>query len=547
MEVIFLNLKNCFDFKNWNRKQKMLAIYFVSVILVGIIILVVTIFKSPIKYGVEFKLDEASFTFYRDGTCKKNAWDECTYEIINDKELHAYGYNYSLGINSEIQFKIIDKYNLEQYMTLYNNVGLTGPLAKYGSIWSANGKSYNVYNNQSVKDEVNDILNDINKPYYKEYTLFTTNSGKKATMTFSSENKCSTKFTQFNNKGSGGLFVNYTDGDCTYEVLSDKQIIIKYLGNVEIGVTQYNSYYRRTDKVVIDKGYVIYDALIEFNDDYSKFEYKNGEWKSVNGEVYYYYFITQEQEKQMKEKDNSNNDDSEDDSSSYNDYKFSSGSNNEVNSSSTSSSSNSNNSYDNNSSYYDYEEDNSSNNTSSNGNNNTSGNIVDDSKINYVNDISFKSTKSNSTYNNYTWTIKLIDKNRSGSFYIVYNDGGGYYAHNDEVFTGVFDKNGENCMDLSVEDKNGYKKDFRVCQTFDASKPSYSVSKVNETDSYCSFNIFRGNGEANLQPYNKESNLDCTLDGEMFYCSNTAVSVGKGSHTLRYTNKYTYSEVKFNC
>ena len=534
-----MNFREMFNFQNWNKKHWLFFGYFIFVIIMIVIIIGLQIrSKNLIVYGTKYNgPDNFYMIFYKDGTCERYRSTECTYDIVDNKDLYVYFVDDILKSNTELRYNILDKYNLKHYKTLIDEEELNPLFMKYGTIWSVNGYEIKEEDNNT---ESKKVVEEEKEPYFQKYVLFRTNGGKEASITFEKNNKCSvSSFTTFNNtnKSANKMYVTYTDGKCTYEKLENRQVIINYTGYVTLGASYYDSYTKSMKKAEIGSAYVLKGAIIEFSEDYSKFDYKNGKWEHITGEVYYYYYLKDEDKEKEKEK-SSDNSDSSNKGNDYSEYKLPSTIIEEKKNDE------SNNQVDNND---DYEDNSSSNNDNSSSDNSNSNNVEESKPVvdttNYLDGISFKSSQSNSTYNNYTWNIKLNDKNRAGNYYVTINGNRSSFKHNDTVYSEEFKKNGENCISINVEDKNGNKKDFNVCQNFEASKPKYSVSQVNG----CSFNIFRGNSEENYQPYNSEKSLTCTLDGSPFDCKNTAVSVDKGTHTLRYANKYTYSDIKFSC
>ncbi len=125
------------------------------------------------------------------------------------------------------------------------------------------------------------------EPYFKDYSLLKADN-RTAYLNLYRNNYCEISFKEFaKTVPTGGLylFVNYTDGDCTYEKISDLDFVINYKGTFSTTVNtpglntpQYNYVFQTENQ----------EMKIKFEDDtYKKFTITNGKYDYVNSAVYF--------------------------------------------------------------------------------------------------------------------------------------------------------------------------------------------------------------------------------------------------------------------
>ncbi len=158
----------------------------------------------------------------------------------------------------------------------------------------------------SNEDKVNNKVD--SKPYFKVYNLLTY-EGQTATIKFFDGDTCKTDFTALFKTittSSGKLITTFNDEKpCNYEVSSDKELIITLKATFDVNSTiggQFGYIYQNSSIVLTDNQQI----TIKFNDDYSSFEYLNGNWYA-GSTPFRVYFSDKKQEDNSNSNSSNNN------------------------------------------------------------------------------------------------------------------------------------------------------------------------------------------------------------------------------------------------
>ena len=470
------------------KNKKELIIIGCSVIALIAILIAVLIPKNKdlILYDTKYLYEGNYFIFKKDNTCIRgyvgSDTTNCTYEI-KDNNITTLVKEEVLGIeiSTEMLFHINNTKELSHYLTKIDNIEMTN--GTYGNIWSINGNTTKQENNEETNEEENN-----NKAYYKTYLLLELKGGKKATITFNDNNICEVNFREFNNKQKAREYfsVTYNDGLCTYKELTDHQLEVKYKGTLSITYT----YYVSNKQQVKDMGshYTMENAIIEFNDDYSKIEFKNGKWDGKTGEFFYYYYLTNEEEKEIKEENNTNNNSSnEDNEESYSEKK-------------------------------EKEE----------------------------------LEKEKEKINNLTVRVEttddkfelFLDNTQTGDIYdiTINNKEARVTYFGRPIYSSEYTKVGEECIDVNIKGYYGATRTIKACVNEQPQAPNYGIVQDTKQDNKC---IIRILPNVAMASYNRS--ITVTQDGQEI-SSNGYISENVGTHTYVITNKVGLTqELTHNC
>lgn len=499
------------------KKPLIIAGIAIGSIMLIVLAVVLYVMNEKISYGVKYYDEYGSqyFIFNSDGSCEgsSNVVD-CSYTIQDEKVVIKTHIDSTslLGYNAEYtyEFDILNKQQLKRSKMSVIGYDLTTGL---GDIWEVGRKDFKTTTTEATK------------PYYKKYNILTLKNGKKATITFDKAGSCKVNFNQFNNnnigKGSGTsrnyLSTTYYDGQCSYEVIDDKNLIINYTGTVDIATHWYMDYNKTMQKTIMGSYKVLDKATITFDDNYSSFKFTNGEFVGQTGEIFYYYYKLNEKEEEKTTTTVAKGDDTSDSTTKKTTTK-------KIDKETPT----------------------------------TTSRREETTKATTTSKATTTTTTTTEKVKNVD-TISVNLRDSQGLYYCVYlSSNGDYYAKNDDYLVSVnnesfninpgfpaacykYTKKGNHCLDVTVTDSDGFKKTFNnKCINFTPEKLNYSASVSSGYGGYYirlsdKSEVSRNNKEH----YNNSNKVTVYLDGEKVSSTFYVGVVFKDcNHTIKVTNKY---------
>lgn len=201
------------------------------------------------------------------------------YYIDNREDAQLVDFDEYLGINY-----------VDARSRIVVNEDVTCKEVQSSEIYIVSGNSVDIDIDGVKYSSIEDMMYEVNKPkYYQEYNLFEDN-GRTATIEFKENGVCEIDLSDFDaDTWSSRTYCEedkkimdkrtYLNGNCSYEVINDYDLTITYDG-------EYETYkYCDSENYKINK--LFYDVVdnnshvikIRFNQNYSGFDYQNGNWE----------------------------------------------------------------------------------------------------------------------------------------------------------------------------------------------------------------------------------------------------------------------------
>lgn len=283
--------------ENSNKKSNSKIILIIVVLLIGVFIIIFNKENNKENNEENFfkKLSDSwsnetgvTITFHENTTCDvyfnlKEYSDtvetsNCKYEIVDNKIMVSFDVKIILPNYEEDTF--IWEFEYDQDLKNLTRIDKDASSSDEARIFK---RGVNSYKEDSVEEPKYD-----KKPYYREYNLTGTTDGSVAKITFQEDNKCTVDLSSLRRTVNLGgyksdyMYINYYDGECTYEETNDKELTIHYMGAFDVfhdgRYVNYKSYIVQNDNQEIK---------IHFSDDYSTFEKTNGSFKMANYAIYF--------------------------------------------------------------------------------------------------------------------------------------------------------------------------------------------------------------------------------------------------------------------